>query len=724
MAPAISLARSMTTSRPGLVRIALGSLGILAAACSRNDEATDPSGPAPAPLRLIVETDRPQPATGDMVTLLLEVRPTGDARVSGIQGELTFDSQRLRFIGQPLAGRALVLVNDRQAEAGRLRLLALDVRGLDSIPVDLRFEARAPGSVGTIDIRLDEAVLGAAQITRRAEITRSFEPRVSPLAAWPARKLSAEDWIRYLGDDDSLRVRPTVAGEGRIYGDANLTQTVSVADVVSVANVAVGNLPLLTDANRDYAIAANVSPPNLPGLGEFDDALPPGRNSDGTYTISVADVTAIANEAVGINQAVPGEVIPGRGPPPTARVIINDSIRTNRVFYRDTVYELQGTIIVGSPSVSDVTLTIQAGTRIEGDVLTRGRLVIRRGANLVALGTRLEPIVFTCNAVVPAPGCWGGVTINGFGVLNNGDPLPPGEVGFPTKQGIGGSGTYGGILVEDSSGVIRYARIEYAGAVPFTAPDTLPALQLLGVGSGTRLESIQVFQPLGDGLLVSGGTARIRNIMITNPGANGLHWADGWQGRGQFLALQLGTASRAAIVGENFAADPTLLPRSEPVLSHVTVTGPAPSGTSSQALVFRDGSAGIVLNSVVLAAATGLEIQETESCNQTADSLSVAASVFFGNGTDFSGDADCVDEAAFALDPARGNRVANPALIAPQATLTPDLRPSATSPLLTGWVIPPADGFLDQTPTWIGAVAPANLFGSNVPWYAGWTRGY
>jgi hypothetical protein len=39
-------------------------------------------------------------------------------------------------------------------------------------------------------------------------------------------------------------------------------------------------------------------------------------------------------------------------------------------------------------------------------------------------------------------------------------------------------------------------------------------------------------------------------------------------------------------------------------------------------------------------------------------------------------------------------------------------------------VIPTADGFLDQTAAYIGAVAPANLFGSNVPWYAGWTRGY
>jgi hypothetical protein len=593
------------------------------------------------------------------------------------------------------------------------------------VSVDLRFEARKGGAVDAVAFVPDEAVCGASRSTHRVESLRATEPLASPFARYRSRRITPEDWIVYFGDPDYLHARPMVAGQGRIYGDANLSQTISVGDVVSVSNVAVGNLPLLTDVNRDYAIAANVSPANLPGLGEPDDPLPPGRNADGTFTITVGDAVAIANEAVGNNQPIPGELIPGRGAPATDRLVIDDSIRNNRVFHRDTVYELRGTIIVGSPNVPDVTLTIEAGTRIEGDELTRGRLVIRRGANLVAIGTRLEPVVFTCTAAVPTPGCWGGVTINGFGVLNNGDPLPPGEIGFPTKEGIGGSGTYGGILIQDSSGVLRHVRIEYAGAVPFTAPDTLPALQLLGVGSGTRLESIQVFRPLGDGVSISGGTAQLKNIMVTDPGVNALRWADGWQGRGQFLALQLGATSRSGIVGENVAADPTLLPRSEPVLSHVTMTGPAPSGAPGQALRFQDGSAGIILNSVVLrAASAGFDIEGTESCNQAGDSLYVAGSVFFGNGNNFSTDADCADEGALALDPARGNRETDPQLIAPFLTLTPDLRPTANSPLLTGWVIPPADGFLDQNPTYIGAVEPANFFGSNVPWYAGWTKGY
>jgi len=30
----------------------------------------------------------------------------------------------------------------------------------------------------------------------------------------------------------------------------------------------------------------------------------------------------------------------------------------------------------------------------------------------------------------------------------------------------------------------------------------------------------------------------------------------------------------------------------------------------------------------------------------------------------------------------------------------------------------------DVTATYLGAVAPANASASNIPWYAGWTRGW
>src|SRR5262249_40856768 len=91
---------------------------------------------------------------------------------------------------------------------------------------------------------------------------------------------------------------------------------------------------------------------------------------------------------------------------------------------------------------------------------------------------------------------------------------------------------------------------------------------------------------------------------------------------------------------------------------------------------------------------------------------------------DFSADADCLDEVAYGTDPARGNRLSDPLLIAPFTTLTPDLRPGAGSAASLGGVGAPANGFFVTALAYIGAVEPANGPRSNVPWYAGWTRAW
>jgi hypothetical protein len=295
--------------RPALLTL----LGI-AAACRPADLGPDPM--VPAPVSLALKTNRPAPATGDTLSLLLEVRATASLPVTALQGELRFDPRALRFLGQPLAGRAMVVVNERAAADGRLRFLALDIAGLVEIPVDLRFEALRPGAVREVRFTLEEAVLGVDLITTSGAIAPGLTLGASPLAAAATRRLTAVDWIRYLGDDTYLTAKAVrLPGDGRIYGDANLSQTITGGDVVSIANVAVGNLPLFTDINRDYAVAGNVSPPNSPGLGESDDPIPPGRNADGTWTITGGDAVAIANEAVGNDLPVPGSLIPGRGPP-------------------------------------------------------------------------------------------------------------------------------------------------------------------------------------------------------------------------------------------------------------------------------------------------------------------------------------------------------------------------------------------------------------------------
>src|SRR5262249_39084469 len=151
-------------------------------------------------------------------------------------------------------------------------------------------------------------------------------------------------------------------------------------------------VPLLTDSTVDLVIAGNVAPFNLPGVGDVGDAIPPGLEANGGMTLNVLDVVALSDEALGDPQGIVGDPIPGRENPliPSARLVLAGVLPADRTLHRDTVYELHGTLIVPG----GVKLTIDPGTRIEGDVGTRGALSVRRGARLDARGTRLRPIVF------------------------------------------------------------------------------------------------------------------------------------------------------------------------------------------------------------------------------------------------------------------------------------------------------------------------------------------
>src|SRR5262249_61033636 len=128
----------------------------------------------------------------------------------------------------------------------------------------------------------------------------------------------------------------------------------------------------------------------------------------------------------------------------------------------------------------------EAGTQVEGDVAARGALAVRIGGRLRAVGTRLQPIVFTCNAATKTPGCWGGLSLNGTSLLNNGA-----GTGCPVKLAAVNGLPYGGCVVQDTSGTLRYLRIEDGGmARPGGGGAALPSPALVGVGTGTVVDSI------------------------------------------------------------------------------------------------------------------------------------------------------------------------------------------------------------------------------------------
>jgi hypothetical protein len=135
--------------------------------------------------------------------------------------------------------------------------------------------------------------------------------------------------------------------------------------------------------------------------------------------------------------------------------IVSENITADVSWTKDKKYLLKGNIFV----TNNAKLTIQAGTVIFGDKVSKGALIIERGSQLLAAGTAAEPIVFTSGA--PAGfrnyGDWGGLVILGKAVNNQSANV--------NIEGItaGTLGQYGGSSDTDNSGTITYVRVEFAG---------------------------------------------------------------------------------------------------------------------------------------------------------------------------------------------------------------------------------------------------------------------
>jgi len=142
-------------------------------------------------------------------------------------------------------------------------------------------------------------------------------------------------------------------------------------------------------------------------------------------------------------------------------------------------YTMKGWIYV----CSGAELTIPAGTVIKGDKETSAALIVEPGAKIHATGTATEPIIFTSAQAVGSrrPGDWGGIIICGRAQNNQ-----------TTMQIEGGPRTtHGGNDNTDNSGELQYCRIEFAG-YPFAKDKEINGLTLGSVGSGTKIDHIQV----------------------------------------------------------------------------------------------------------------------------------------------------------------------------------------------------------------------------------------
>lgn len=186
-----------------------------------------------------------------------------------------------------------------------------------------------------------------------------------------------------------------------------------------------------------------------------------------------------------------------------ASQILTGNITVNTKLFKKNVYVLQGNVYVTNNAV----LAIEPGTVIIGDYESKACLIITKGATIIADGLETDPIVFTSNRSVRKAGDWGGIIILGEAPTNKFGNVS--SVNFDSDVSLT---SYGGTNTNSNSGILRYVRIEFAGA-KIKSQGNFNSLLLAGVGSETIIESVMVSYSAGDSFEIFGGNVNLNKLI-------------------------------------------------------------------------------------------------------------------------------------------------------------------------------------------------------------------
>lgn len=284
-----------------------------------------------------------------------------------------------------------------------------------------------------------------------------------------------------------------------------------------------------------------------------------------TLTFEVSDVQNPAKTASATTTVTVGD--PGK-----STVEVSGAITASTTWSADKYYLIKGNVYVQAPAE----LTIEEGTVIFGDKVSKGALIINRGAKIHAVGTESAPIVFTSSA--PATfrnyGDWGGVVILGKSANNqNASQSIEGVTGTS-----GDDGKYGGTEDGDNSGEFQYVRIEFAG-IALSTDNELNGLTLGSVGSETTIDHVQVSYSGDDSYEWFGGTVNAKYLIAFKGWDDDFDTDFGYRGHVQY-AVSHRDANIADKSGSNgFESDndgsgSTKTPLTSPVFSNVSWFGP------------------------------------------------------------------------------------------------------------------------------------------------------
>ncbi|MBO6766417.1 hypothetical protein [Maricaulis sp.] len=333
---------------------------------------------------------------------------------------------------------------------------------------------------------------------------------------------------------------------------------------------------------------------NPPPAGQTIDLIPAG----GCGTGSIRE-TSVTNGDITINACE-----------------ITGNITTNTTIAPNAGVIITGPTFVGTDdgatggSGARATLSIGAGATLFG-AAGSDYIVVTRGSRIEAQGTADAPVIFTSRTDVEGSvgendkGLWGGLVLNGRAPINAcTDATAVGGSADCEKSGEGSSGLFGGADAADSSGILNYVQVRFAG-FKVNNEDELNGIAFQGVGSGTQVDYVQVHNNSDDGVEMFGGTVDLRHLVLTGNDDDSMDYTDGWRGRAQFVLVRQGPSGDQGFEFDNRGGNDTannLEPRSNPMISNFTLIGNrngSGSNDSDQGMLIREGTAGRLYNGIV-----------------------------------------------------------------------------------------------------------------------------
>ena len=319
-----------------------------------------------------------------------------------------------------------------------------------------------------------------------------------------------------------------------------------------------------------------------------------------------------------------------------------------------------------------------------------------------------------------ARGLWGGVIILGRASLNS----EPGETpieGIPTTEP---RGIYGGDDDGDNSGVFRYVSIRHGGT-DIGAGNEINGLTMGGVGSGTVIEYVEVYNNQDDGFEWFGGTVNTKYLVSAFNGDDAFDYDEGFRGKGQFwFVIQDAETGNRAGEHDGGTTPEDGTPYATPVIYNATYIGSgafSTNGDNDVVLKIRDNAGGKYHNSIFTAfAGEGVDIEDLDSGEDSrarleAGDLVLAHNIWwgFGAGEDLASIAP--DEFVADHLAANSNQIVDPLLSGISRSQDSGLDPrlQASSPAWSSGGTIPDDGFYTQV-DYVGA------FGNEL-WTSGWT---